>query len=106
MDGLEDLRPINNTVIVPISDIHRGVVCALQYAKSIAPDYVQAVYVDFDEEATAKLREKRERWGAGVRLVVLPSPYRELTQPLPMIISTLPACSPLKVGRGSGGSWS
>ena len=25
---------------------------------------MQAVYVDFDEEATAKLREKWERWGA------------------------------------------
>ncbi len=82
MDGLEDLRPINNTVIVPISGIHRGVVCALQYAKSIAPDHVKAVYVDFDEEATAKLREKWERWGSDVQLVVLPSPYRELTRPL------------------------
>jgi len=89
MDGLEDLRPINNTVIVPISGIHRGVVCALQYAKSIAPDHVQAVYVDFDEEATAKLREKWERWGAGVRLVVLPSPYRELTRPLLRYITRL-----------------
>jgi amino acid transporter len=89
MDGLEDLRPINNRVIVPISGIHRGVVCALQYAKSIAPDHVQAVYVDFDEEATAKLREKWERWGAGVRLVVLPSPYRELTRPLLRYITRL-----------------
>lgn len=81
-EGLGDLHPINHTVIVPISGIHRGVVTALQYAKSIAPGHVQAVYVDFDEEATAKLREKWERWGAGVNLVVLPSPYRELTRPL------------------------
>jgi amino acid permease-like protein len=81
-EGLEELRPIEHTVIVPISGIHRGVVCALQYAKSIAPEHVQAIYVDFDEEATAKLREKWERWGAGVKLVVLPSPYRELTRPL------------------------
>jgi amino acid transporter len=88
-EGLEDLRPVNNTVIVPISGIHRGVVCALQYAKSIAPDHVQAVYVDFDEVATAKLREKWERWGAGVRLVVLPSPYRELTRPLLRYITRL-----------------
>jgi hypothetical protein len=43
---------------------------------------VQAVYVDFGEEATASLKEKWERWGAGVQLVVLPSPYRELTRPL------------------------
>ena len=81
-DGLEPLHAIRHTVIVPISGIHRGVVRALEYAKSIAPENVQAVYVDFDEEATAKLREKWERWGAGVKLVVLPSPYRELTRPL------------------------
>jgi amino acid transporter len=88
-EGLGELRPIKHTVIVPISGIHRGVVTALQYAKSIAPDHVQAVYVDFDEEATAKLREKWERWGAGVRLVVLPSPYRELTRPLLRYIARL-----------------
>lgn len=88
-EGLEELRPIKHTVIVPISGIHRGVVGALQYAKSIAPDHVQAVYVDFDEEATAKLREKWERWGAGVKLVVLPSPYRELTRPLLRYIARL-----------------
>jgi amino acid transporter len=88
-EGLEELRPIRHTVIVPISGIHRGVVSALQYAKSIAPEHVQAVYVDFDEEATAKLRQKWERWGAGVKLVVLPSPYRELTRPLLRYIARL-----------------
>ncbi|HSE30888.1 MAG TPA: APC family permease [Pyrinomonadaceae bacterium] len=81
-EGLEQIRPIRHTVVVPISGIHRGVVCALQYAKSIASDKVQAVYVDFEEEATAQLKEKWQRWGAGVQLVVLPSPYRELTRPL------------------------
>jgi amino acid transporter len=88
-EGLTELKPINHTVIVPISGIHRGVVGALQYAKSIAPEHVQAVYVDIDEEATAKLREKWEHWGAGVKLVVLPSPYRELTRPLLRYIARL-----------------
>lgn len=88
-EGLGELRPIKHTVIVPISGIHRGVVTALQYAKAIAPGHVQAVYVDFDEEATAKLREKWERWGAGIKLVVLPSPYRELTRPLLRYIARL-----------------
>jgi amino acid transporter len=88
-EGLGEIHPIRHTVIVPISGIHRGVVAALQYAKSIAPDHVQAVYVDFDEEATAKLREKWERWGAGIQLVVLPSPYRELTRPLLRYITRL-----------------
>ncbi len=81
-EGLEQLQPIKHTVVVPISGIHRGVVSALQYARSIASDRVQAVYVDFEEEATASLKDKWDRWGAGVQLVVLPSPYRELTRPL------------------------
>ena len=81
IDGLEQLRPISHSVVVPISGIHRGVIAALEYAKSISQN-VTAVYVDSEEEASAKLREKWERWGAGVNLVVLPSPYRELTRPL------------------------
>ena len=81
-EGLAQIQPIKHTVIVPISGIHRGVVNALQYARSIASDKVQAVYVDFEEEATASLKDKWERWGAGAQLVVLPSPYRELTRPL------------------------
>ena len=89
MEGLERLKPIKHTVIVPISGIHRGVVSALQYAKSIASENVEAVYVDFEEEATANLKEKWERWGAGVQLVVLQSPYRELTRPLLRYINRL-----------------
>lgn len=88
-EGLGPLQPIRHTVIVPISGIHRGVVGALQYARSIAPDRVQAVYVDFEEEATASLKDKWEHWGAGVQLVVLPSPYRELTRPLVRHINRL-----------------
>ena len=88
-EGLGPLQPIKHTVIVPISGIHRGVVCALQYARSIASNGVQAVYVDFEEEATASLKDKWERWGAGVQLVVLPSPYRELTRPLVRHINRL-----------------
>ncbi len=88
-DGLEQLQTIMNTVIVPISGIHRGVINALQYAKAISPDGVRAVYVDFDEEATHKLQEKWEQWGSGVELVVLPSPYRSLRRPLLRYIERL-----------------
>jgi amino acid transporter len=88
-EGLEHLHTIKHTVIVPISGIHRGVINALQYARSIAPGHVIAVYVDFDEEATLKLREKWEQWGTGIKLTVLPSPYRELTRPLLRYIARL-----------------
>jgi amino acid transporter len=78
----ETLEPIKNTVIVPISGIHRGVMNALRYAKSISPESVTAVYVDFEDEATAKLKERWDRLDLGIKLVVLPSPYRELTRPV------------------------
>jgi amino acid transporter len=81
-DGLEPLHTIKNTVIVPISGIHRGVINALEYARSISPDGVRAVYVDFDDEATRLLEQKWERWGSGIELVVLDSPYRSLSRPL------------------------
>jgi hypothetical protein len=83
LESLDDpLPPINHTVIVPISGVHRGVVNALRYARSIAPDNVTAVYVDSDEEASARLRERWDKLALGIKLVILPSPYRELTRPL------------------------
>jgi amino acid transporter len=71
-EGLEEIRPIKNIVIVPVSSIHRGVINALQYAKSIAPSNVTAVYVDLDEAATQKLRQKWELWGTGILCMCCP----------------------------------
>ena len=88
-EGLSELRPLPNTVVVPISGVHRGVIAALEYAKAIAPDRVTAVYVDIDETATQKLRDKWTQWGAGINLVVLASPYRSLTRPLLRYINRL-----------------
>ena len=77
----EPLRSVETTVIVPVSGVHRGVLKALQYARSISNN-VTAVHVDSDEDATAKLRERWESLGLDIKLVILPSPYRELTRPL------------------------
>jgi amino acid transporter len=82
METNERLRPIRHEVIVPISGIHRGVVRALEYARSIAPGHVTAVYVDLDEEATKVLRDKWKKFAGDIELVVLASPYRALTRPL------------------------
>jgi amino acid transporter len=71
-----------HTAVVLISGVHRGVIPALQYGLSLAPDNVTAVYVDMDAETTAKLQEKWKQWGSGVPLVVLSSPYRSLVRPL------------------------
>jgi len=81
-EGLAKLRPIRHEVIVPVSGIHRGVLRALEYAKTIAPEHVTAVYINLDEEATQKLRSKWSDWVEGVELVVIASPYRSLVGPL------------------------
>jgi amino acid transporter len=83
LQSIDDtLEPIRHAVIVPVSGIHRGVINALRYAKSISPGNVKAVYVDFDEEATEKLREMWRRLQFDIPLEVISSPYRELTRPL------------------------
>jgi amino acid transporter len=85
-------RPVRrHTVIVLVSGVHRGVIPALQYALSLAPDNATAVYVDLDEQATAKLRAKWQQWGSGIPLVVLPSPYRSLLRPLMQYIDEMDA---------------
>jgi hypothetical protein len=73
--------PRRNTVIVPISGVHRAVVEALQYARSLSDD-VRATLVDTDPKVTEEVRLDWERWGLGVPLIVLPSPYRSLMEPL------------------------
>jgi hypothetical protein len=64
-------------VIIPVGGINRGTLPALQYAKSISDD-VTAVMVEIDPKATADVEKKWERWGMGIPLTVLKSPYRSV----------------------------
>ncbi len=67
----------HHKVIVPVGGINRGTLPALQYAKSISDD-VTAVMVEIDPKETAEIEKKWERWGMGVPLKVLKSPYRSV----------------------------
>lgn len=83
LHGLEGPPSFQHTVLVPIGDVHRGVVRAVQYARTLAPSAaVRAVYVETDPARTPKVEEKWAAWGLGVPLVVLTSPYRSLVRPL------------------------
>ena len=81
-EGLQKLRPVQHEVIVPISGIHRGVLQAFEYAKTIANGHITALYINVDEEATQKLRAKWTGFVEGVELVVIASPYRSLVAPM------------------------
>jgi amino acid transporter len=83
LEGFDSPPEFQHTVLVLIGDVHRGVVRAIQYARTLAPTAaVRAVYVETDPGQTARLEEKWARWGLGVPLVVLTSPYRSLLRPL------------------------
>ncbi len=81
LQGFEAQKPKEHIVVVPVSGIHRGVVTALQYARTLSP-HVEAVYVDLDVEATEALRLKWGLWAGGTELVILDSPYRSVLRPL------------------------
>jgi len=81
LEGFEPPPPMTNTVLVLVGDIHRGVIKAIQYAQSLSPT-AKAVFVEIDPERTRKLEEKWGKWGMGVPLIVLSSPYRSLLGPL------------------------
>ncbi|MHB8644629.1 MAG: APC family permease [Thermomicrobiales bacterium] len=75
------LKSGEQVVVVPVSDINKVTLNALAYARSLSSQVV-AVHVTDDAAAAADLQEKWEKWGEGVNLVILESPYRTLTGPL------------------------
>ena len=82
LEGFAGPPQFRHTVLVLIGDVHRGVVRAVQYAKTLAPGAtVRAVFVETDPANTRRIEEKWARWGLGVPLVVLTSPYRSLLRP-------------------------
>ena len=68
-------------VILPISSVHRGSLAALRYARTLSSD-ITAVHVSTDPDESEKVRQRWEKWGEGIRLVILESPYRLLLEPL------------------------
>ena len=81
LKGYEPQARVRNTVLIPIGGLQRAVVEAFRYAETLSDD-VQAIYVDVNPANTEQLRKDWAAWGGRVKLVVLPSPYRSLMEPL------------------------
>ncbi|MNC34506.1 hypothetical protein D3C75_829410 [compost metagenome] len=86
----EPVIPIEgNIMVVPVAGITHVVENTLNYAKSLAPEQIIAVYVAFDKEAEKQFEEKWNQWQPDVRLVTLYSQYRSIIQPLTKFIDTV-----------------
>ncbi|NPV77815.1 MAG: APC family permease [Anaerolineae bacterium] len=67
-------------VIILVGGVHRGSLAGLRYARMLSDD-ITAVHISIDAEETERIKKKWEKWGEGVRLVILESPYRLFLEP-------------------------
>ncbi|MBT2756931.1 APC family permease [Mesobacillus foraminis] len=75
-----------NVIIVPVAGITHVVENSLNYAKSLGPSQLMAVYIAFEREDEHKFEEKWKKWQPDVRLVTLHSHYRSIINPLAKFI--------------------
>ena len=81
---------INHTVVVLVGrNIHRGVLKALDYARSLRPQHLVAVYVSFEDEDREGLEKQWRAFNVDIPLEIVYSPYRELVAPIERYIDEL-----------------
>jgi len=91
------VMPARNRAFVLVSKIHQPTLRALAYAKSTRPSTLEALTVQVDEEETKRLEEEWAKHDIDIPLVVLQSPYREVTDPVVDYIRRLRSSNPRDV---------
>ncbi len=91
------LLPSRNHAIVLVSKLHLPSLRAIAYAKATRPSSVEAVTINVDDDEVERLREQWDQHGIDIPLVVLDSPFREVTRPLLDYIRGLRRRSPRDV---------
>jgi hypothetical protein len=82
---------MNHTVVVLVGNVHRGVLDALAYARSLSPTRLYAVTVVSDEEQQERIEKQWDLYDIDVPLEIVSSPYRELVRPVMRYIDELDA---------------
>jgi len=75
-------QPSRNHAIVLVSQIHAPTLRAVGYARSIRPHQIEALNVSVDPGESDELKRQWDAHNLEVPLVVLDSPYREVTRPV------------------------
>jgi amino acid transporter len=89
--------PARNHGVILVSRLHLPTMRAISYAKATRPDTLVAVTIQVDEAETAQLLEQWGQRGISIPLVVLDSPYREITRPLLRYVRELRRARPRDV---------
>jgi len=76
------LRPAGPArVVVPISGVHRGMIGAINFARSISSK-ITGLYIELEPGQAEKVQREWKAWWPDLPLVVRPSPYRSILNPL------------------------
>ncbi len=84
-------EPDNHTVVVLVGRVHRGVVKALQYARSLRPNHISALYISVDPDEEVHIQNEWNRFNFDIPLEIVSSPYRELTPAVEKYLEELDA---------------
>ncbi|WP_040948884.1 APC family permease [Gorillibacterium massiliense] len=86
----EPVVPIEgNVIILPVAGVTHVVEHSINYAKSLHPDQIFAVYIPFEREEETVFKEKWNKFMPDIRLVTLHSPYRTIIHPLMKFVDTI-----------------
>ena len=74
--------PARHTFVVLVHNVHRGVIEAINYAKSLRPEVVTALHISDDQDEHERIHAEWQRFGFDIPLEIIDSPYRELVEPV------------------------
>ena len=78
-----------HTMVVLVGGVNKGVLRAVQYAKSLHPDRIMAVTVASNDEERKAVEDQWKAFEVPIELHTVYSPYRELTRPILKFIDEL-----------------
>lgn len=81
MARYDDVPDFKHTVVLVVSGVHRGIMPAVKYVRSMTHD-VRAVYVEIEPDRTPEVVKRWGKYVPDLPLVILESPYRSLLEPL------------------------
>ncbi|CAN5666869.1 APC family permease [soil metagenome] len=94
IDEADHGLPARVHAIVLVSKLHKPAMRALAYARASRPNVLEAISIDVDPDATARLMADWDAADVPVTLRVLASPYREIIRPIVLYVRNIRRDSP------------
>ena len=87
----EEIRRVPNThsVVIPVGRITKGTLAALDYANSLRPNHIAAVFLSFNETDADAIVDEWARFRIPVPLEIVHSPYRDFVDPFVAFLDEL-----------------